>query len=850
MPHHARRLVTILHTHFDPEWFRLHGTFLPRLVALVDRVLDLLEREADIGCFHLDGQTVLVEDYLAARPEAQQRLARLVAAGRLAVGPWYVLADEVLSSGEALIANLALGTRDALALGQRLDVGYSPDAFGHPAELPAVLHGFGIETAVLWRGVGPDVHGDRFLWKAPDGSAVRVYHLPPWGYETAPSTAEVVERATGEIVPLFVGADHHEPEPDVSRQLTGAPAARLDDMLQALAHDELPTVTGEQRAVGKQWLLDGALSARLPLKQAIHRAGQVLERWAEPLAALAGPLAGAAALDVAWRLHLRNHFHDTLAGTVSDAVALAALVRAEEVEAIAREVARVAWDALVGHDPVAARRSVPAHWRPAVVLWNPVPRPRTAVVAADVTRFIADIRLGPRVPGDGSPPAGPRAPTPFHLVDALSGVAIPVQVIERRRGIELLESPRDYPDQDEVEVVRVAFHAPTVAGWGARVLRVAEGEHPLPASQLEIAPTRLANGHVVVEIAADGTAVIQDRAGGERYAGLIALEDTPDRGDLYTFSSPAGAVPSRIAARGTTEVVAAGPYVGAIAVGDPGLRLTWMLHADSPIVRVVVRHHHTGRDHRLRALVPTHLAGVDAVAGGQFGPVRRGTGRAVAEGAPTGERSPATNPCQRVVAIARGGRGLAVFTGGLPEYEVSPDGTIAITLLRAVGALSRGDLDARPGHAAWATPTPGAQEPGIHEWHLGLAPVNEEMVRSWSGVAGAADDFDLAVGAHGLRNARSLADTAGGVELEGHGLVATALRSAARDRFGIVLRCVNALEHSTNGVWRFAKPVAAAYRERLDGARSYPLALTDSRAVEFEAAGREIVTIRITWAAV
>ena len=36
--------------------------------ALVDRLLDLLESRSDFKHFHLDGQTIVLEDYLELRP--------------------------------------------------------------------------------------------------------------------------------------------------------------------------------------------------------------------------------------------------------------------------------------------------------------------------------------------------------------------------------------------------------------------------------------------------------------------------------------------------------------------------------------------------------------------------------------------------------------------------------------------------------------------------------------------------------------------------------------------------------------------------------------------------------------
>src|SRR5262245_59236187 len=103
---------------------------------MVDDLLARLEADAGFRTFLLDGQTALVGDYLAARPDRAERLTALVAAGRLQVGPWYVLPDEQIPSAESLVRNLLIGRADSERFGGRTPVLYSPDAFGHPAFLP------------------------------------------------------------------------------------------------------------------------------------------------------------------------------------------------------------------------------------------------------------------------------------------------------------------------------------------------------------------------------------------------------------------------------------------------------------------------------------------------------------------------------------------------------------------------------------------------------------------------------------------------------------------------------------------------------------------------------------------
>jgi alpha-mannosidase len=183
-----RHLVVVPHTHWDREWYLSHETFRYRLVHLLDTLLELLERDPGFRHFTLDGQTIVLSDYLEVRPEARERIAKLVREGRLLVGPWFVLPDEWLVSGEALIRNLRRGLSDARALGPAMRVGYVPDQFGHVGQLPQLFAGFGCEAAVLWRGVPAGVDETLFGWEAPDGTRIfGVYLMHGYGCATSPN---------------------------------------------------------------------------------------------------------------------------------------------------------------------------------------------------------------------------------------------------------------------------------------------------------------------------------------------------------------------------------------------------------------------------------------------------------------------------------------------------------------------------------------------------------------------------------------------------------------------------------------------------------------------------------------
>src|SRR5216117_3651802 len=103
----------IPHTHWDREWYLPRAALHARLVGIMDDLIERLQAHPGYRSFLLDGQTVLVEDYLRARPDREGDVRALVKTGRLQVGPWYVLADEQIPSGEGLVRNLLLGAAGA-----------------------------------------------------------------------------------------------------------------------------------------------------------------------------------------------------------------------------------------------------------------------------------------------------------------------------------------------------------------------------------------------------------------------------------------------------------------------------------------------------------------------------------------------------------------------------------------------------------------------------------------------------------------------------------------------------------------------------------------------------------------
>ena len=880
----------IPHTHWDREWYLPRAAFQARLVPIVDDLLDQLESEPSAR-FVLDGQTVLLEDYLAVRPEAVERVAASVQRGPLEVGPWYVLADELIPTGESLIRNLLEGAHDAARLGRRMDVLYSPDAFGHPGVMPTLAHEFGIRFGVLWRGLGRSGAADRdcYRWDGADGSGILLYHLPPDGYTVAADLIpagtslerrwravrdQLVRRAATDHVAVFLGGDHHaaprsignlrervqaiEPEHEV--RISG-----LGELFRALERSAgaLPVVRGElRRSDGYAWVLQGVHATRSRLKRRHAHAELMLSRLAESLAALAAAEGGrdrSSLLRVAWRTLLQSQFHDTLCGCSSDDVAREQEVRLGSVEVLSREIAtRSLWE-LCGYDADAAReagtRGVAGGAGEAsrLFLWNPCARPLSAgtIVTAEVTFFRRDVLVGPPTRTKARAGTGYR---PFALQDSAGGTT-PVQVLAVRSGQERVDANRHFPDQDEVDRVIVAFRAPPVSALGLHALTPRSPRPPLPDEDLDVGDGFVANRFIALWISQTGVLTLEDRRTGEHYPGLCLLEDESDVGDTYTFSRGPGRVirKGRLGSRG---IVARGPLVAALDArwsmpsagkGQLGLRLLVVLHADSPVVRLRLEVENRATDHRLRVRFPVR-AGDAAVAGSAFGVERRAPvipalrHRVLESPVPTA-------PAHRFVGAAADSRGLAVLAPGFFEYEWTRERDLVVTLLRAVGELSQGNLPERPGHAGWPEPTPLAQEPGFHSIMLALVPVSQadlarphHLTRLW-------EDVFLTVQAVFIRDFAPpeppVSFEAVGAALEGDGLVLSAVKPPESGD-GLVLRCYNATDSPAPGRWVFPRPVRRAMMLRADETELGVLRLGGSRrSVRFTAGPHQIVTVKV-----
>jgi mannosylglycerate hydrolase len=886
-PPSARTVIVVAHSHWDREWYATQEQFRFGLVELLDEVVEALEADDGLPAFLLDGQTILVEDYLEIRPERRERLRRLVAGGRLAIGPWYVQPDVLLVSGESLVRNLLRGVRVAEELGGVSRHGWLPDAFGHPAQLPQLLRGFGIETFFFMRGLEPAVEdlGSEFWWRAPDGSRVLAHYMSE-SYSNAAvlaSRAEEVRlryrmvgydgldellgrlasRSPSGVLLLLNGSDHTRLQPGIARDVAALDAGvaetvrlgSLDDFVAAVREraPELREYAGELVAGRHFTVLRGTASTRGELKRRNDAVERLLEGHAERFAALALALGlgdDRAFLAHAWRHALLNSPHDSICGCSIDPVHDEMASRWAIAEQVAGGVVRRALDRLAAHvAPPADDGQVP------IVVVNPSPWARRGRVEIAVAPY-RHVPLGRRLFGAEGEPREPIDLSAARVLDA-DGRAVPFTVRARHLAVEDALDRRK-----QFERVTLALDVDEVPPLGFTTLRLVAGE-AAPSAPARTATRRgersLENTWLRVTVAPDGTLEIDDKRSGAVHRGLHRLLDQGDAGDEYTF----GPVGEEVAPDADWRVEPGGDADALRLTGEVTLpaelgedrrrrsaatvacpvEVEVRLPAEAARVELATVLDNRARDHRLRAAFPLGFAAAEATAEAPFGvqprPAELPAGAGWAE-PPTG-----TQTQGRFVVAAAPERGLALLNQGLREYELADGRELRLTLLRGVGWLSRGDIPARPTHAGPALPTPGAQGLGRHELRYAVVPLTGPPQPGV--LQREAEEFGIPLAAAAVQGASAGRDGRGAVgsllALDHPALVLSALKPAEAGP-AIVLRVVNASDSPQTGRLTLGLPVAAAHRAGMDERPAQPLALDDDELV-LEVPPWRIETVRL-----
>jgi mannosylglycerate hydrolase len=762
--------VFVPHFHWDREWYEPFQVFRHRLVTALDTVLDTAEANPDFR-FTVDGQLAAIEDYLQMRPENRDRLAKLVAGGQLAIGPWLILLDEFLCSGETIVRNLHMGWAAAAKLGGSMPIGYLPDMFGHVAQMPQILARAGIEHAALWRGVPGSVAGHAFRWRAPDGSEVRTEFLFD-GYDNGLDVllvpdqigraldeyADMTEQRWGtDPVLAMAGTDHAAPDPRLASWLRRDSSAErpitiatLDEYIREHARDEVSTVvTGELRSHARGNILPGVVSVRRSLKQRMALAERTVDH-AERLTALWSTRDESRFLTLAWHKIIESTAHDSVVGSGTDETADQVEARLAEATHIARAV----------RDGVLAERAalVPSD---GYLVANPLPVPRTALVEVDVPAGTALVATA----ADGSTrPVQLTSVAPTVLSDERIDASQLERVLRRIHRRELFGRQIDRYELTPGSLVFHLAEVPTSGPFDLLILRrdiaAAAAAHPgewtvrtlaqaratalvpvdVPASGLasfRVEPGKstevtgasatsegLSNGLVEVGVNADGTLDVTG-ADGTVLRGVARLVDGGDRGDSYNYGPPARDVLVSTPTEVTVDVLENGPLRARIRITrrydwptalSPDRDVRASETVSTPVDTLVelrvgepfVRVSTSFLNTSADHRLRCHVPLPEPVTGSASAGQFAVTERGLTAEGGWGEYPIPTFPASSFVSAGP----AIVLLDHVTEYEVVGD-ELAITLLRAIGSISVNIHPYRDEPAASEIPAPGAQDLGV-----------------------------------------------------------------------------------------------------------------------------------------
>jgi len=835
-------------THWDREWYQTFQGYRYRLVSLVDEMLDYLEKEERFGVFHLDGQTIVLEDYLEIAPENEGRLKKLIQDGRIKIGPWYNMPDEFLLSGESLIRNLMTGHKICKKWGvEPWKIGYICDIFGHIAQMPQIFNGFDIDFTVLGRGT-TETDEKYYNWEAPDGSSCVMFLLEADGgygniiklINTAENDEDLkaklkadidskAEKSNTPVLILMDALDHNTihmdtphyidiikdlyPDVNVHHCNLEAAAAQLSQM-----SDKLPTKVGELNKTAIYWhtylhLIQHTISSYYTIKKANDECQNRLEKRIEPMAlfaALNGNKIRRTFVDTAYKYLMQNHPHDSICGCSIEQVHKDMVYRFDQVKEIA--------DILEEEFLYSQRPPKADDHNYLLRLYNPLPFERKQSVTVDVI-------LEDNFPNRFADPGDFEFISSFKLYDAF-GNEIPY---------ERLEIAREYKKRvcrlnvEKGELYTITFEAYMP---------------PCGYSEYKLVPSKMCvrylerfnsginfaeNDFVRMEITSDGEICILDKKTKKEYKNLCNIVDDGEIGDgwyhinpvndkiVYSIGNPARIekiengssrcvfrITKYIEVPAKLEKLSSGRKRSDEYVKVP-LEFEVGLSKSSRYVDAKLTIDNVVKDHRMRLIIPTGVEEKKYFAGQAFCCNTRSTGIDYST-QEWREFEPYEKQMNGIVGMReKNGDGIAfVSAAGLHDCGGYDDGNILITLLRTFQ------------NTVNTVGEPGGQLIGKHSFNFFLVPLDKDV--TYSELVKLQDI--MAVGTVCVASSVAkdyVAKNESFMQIDGDNLNLSVIKvpESGEDNTAII-RVFNASDKTAEGKLIFNSPVNSAYTTNLN----------------------------------
>lgn len=758
----------VTHTHWDREWYAPFEIFKGRLFNLIDELTENMEKYSDFRHFMLDGQTVALEDYLKVHHENKEKLAKLIRERKIIVGPWYILPDEFLVAGEAMIRNFLIGQSVLETLGvPSMKIGYLPDMFGHNAYTPSVLKGLGLKAAVVWRGVGDACRDTEFIWKSPNGDeipTVNLIHGYGNGAHFGRSASEMKnvffkeikslsDHKTTNNVLIMNGTDHEFPLYELPKEFPSWEEelevnllhSTIEDYVDTVMHENpfLKKVYGELKDPKYEPALKDVTSTRIYLKLLNFEAQQLFIRYVEPLSAylwINGEKVNLDEINQGWKLILKSQPHDSICGCSVDAVH-------KDVESRLRNSIELGSSLVAKYmREISSNVNVEQNLGIPIFVFNPYEHDRNSIVTTKV-----------EVPLDKVYEVIDEKGEKYEsFIESVSDEKGEVKFLNGTDGRNYLKSLTILSEFQSVPTPwKLFFDTPKVLTFeaelpplGFKVFYLKENEDGKKSEKISKNPN-FENDFYAFHLNDDGSFDLKDKINDVIYKSLNYFEDVADAGDEYNFSPIKGDKPiTSLKQRAKIVSIEDHDFLKRVnielemklpkSLDDSRKSRTeekdaitfhviYMLYRDLPRIDVDLTLNNTVLDHKLSfvANLPEKLKEVKN--DGYFGLVSHPVDIRIYNDSYTEEQI--SRYAMESFALLKGNKSkLVVTTRGIHEYEshVSEEGTkLNFTLLRSVGWLSRDDLVTRKGNAGPELSTPQAQCVGEYKYHYSFALLKE-----------------------------------------------------------------------------------------------------------------------------
>lgn len=574
-----KKVYIVSHSHWDREWYMPYEQHHMRLIELIDNLIYLFKNDPDYKFFHLDGQTIILDDYLKVRPENRQILKDLIKKGKLQVGPFYILQDDFLTTSESNTRNMLIGHEESKKWGgMPVRVGYFPDTFGNMGQTPQMMKQIGLETAMFGHGVKPtgfanlvtdddqfSSHYSEMKWRGPDGSSILGILFANW-YDNGKEIPTDLKKArkywderikrtarfasTDDL--LFLNGSDHEPvQMNLSEAIRVANKlypdikfihANYNMYLEQLKQDlsnNLDEIQGEitsQETNGWTTLANTA-SSRIPIKQWNTKVSKQLENITEPLNVLLSQKLGQPyphdQLRYAWKLLMQNHPHDSICACSVDEVIEEIMIRFKKSYEVGRYLSSEALEKItqnintevIPHTP----QEIP------FVIFNTSSSFKSGIVSVDIP--IERRRFNPNKDNAKEifSSLKNKQLANFVIKDKNNHEADgTIKSIETKFNYDLPKDEFRHAFVEKVATIEMLVTNMEPISWQTfklteksvnkpEVIKIVKNNHMLE------------NQYLKVNIEADGTLTVKDKKSQQVFKHLLIFEDTGDVGNEYVY---------------------------------------------------------------------------------------------------------------------------------------------------------------------------------------------------------------------------------------------------------------------------------------------------------------------------